>query len=86
MSPGIQQFLAWNQNQDVNKRLSSKRTPGPPPAASYLLSRRWFRRLWVLQEMCIPKDLVFWFREHQLTEQDLMAALDVVKSGLRDAT
>ncbi|KAI1121701.1 heterokaryon incompatibility protein-domain-containing protein [Nemania abortiva] len=84
MSPGIQQLLAWSRDEHAQKTALFKKDPSTAFAVVYLLSRRWFRRLWVLQEMCIPRKMVFWFGEHQLTEQDLIMALNAVKTGLHD--
>ncbi|KAI3316672.1 heterokaryon incompatibility protein-domain-containing protein [Xylariaceae sp. AK1471] len=84
MSPGIQQLLAWSRNEHTQAAPLFKKDPSSAFAVVYLLSRRWFRRIWVLQEMCISQNLIFWFGEHQLTEHDLMMALDAVKSGLRN--
>ncbi|KAI0967542.1 heterokaryon incompatibility protein-domain-containing protein [Xylaria arbuscula] len=80
LSPGISALRAWSGEGSL-----AKKEPAAIMAVLYLLSRRWFRRLWVLQEMCIPPALTFWFGSHELSETDLINALEAIKATLRDA-
>ncbi|KAI1495885.1 heterokaryon incompatibility protein-domain-containing protein [Biscogniauxia marginata] len=45
-------------------------------AAVYLLSRRWFRRVWVIQEVCLAINVMFILGEHRMSEQALIAAAE----------
>lgn len=37
--------------------------------ATYLITRRWFKRLWVLQEFCLARRLSFRFGEHRVDSE-----------------
>jgi hypothetical protein len=47
-------------------------------SASYIITRRWFRRLWTLQEALLSKDLLFLFGEHVFTPPLLLNILENV--------
>ncbi|KAI1085390.1 heterokaryon incompatibility protein-domain-containing protein [Whalleya microplaca] len=50
-------------------------------AAGYLLLRRYFRRLWVLQEACLGKVITFQLGEQRISPNTFLAAINLVSGG-----
>lgn len=48
----------------------------------FIVTRKWFRRLWVLQELCLAKHAIFILGDHQLTVDDMSAAFCWMRSTL----
>lgn len=48
----------------------------------FIVTRRWFKRLWVLQELCLASKAVFILGEHQFQASDISVALSWVHSIL----
>lgn len=44
-------------------------------AALYLVQRRYFRRLWVLQELCLAKNIELYFGEHRMSSETLVGII-----------
>ncbi|KAI1748115.1 heterokaryon incompatibility protein-domain-containing protein [Xylaria castorea] len=45
--------------------------------AAYLFSRRWFSRLWVIQEMCLAREIVFFLGDREISPKQLATAIEV---------
>ncbi|KAI0555556.1 hypothetical protein F4679DRAFT_594040 [Xylaria curta] len=50
--------------------------------AAYLLSRRWFGRLWVLQEFCLAKRIDIRFGEHRIRPETVVGLIQSFKNVL----
>ncbi|KAI1740030.1 heterokaryon incompatibility protein-domain-containing protein [Xylaria scruposa] len=50
--------------------------------AAYLLSRRWFGRLWVLQEFCLAKRIDIRFGEHRIRPETVVGLIQSFKNIL----
>ncbi|KAF2822682.1 hypothetical protein CC86DRAFT_458461 [Ophiobolus disseminans] len=44
-------------------------------ALAYLLSRRWFRRLWIIQECCLARDTLFMLGDHEFGASTLTTTI-----------
>lgn len=52
-------------------------------ASFYILSRRWFRRAWIVQELVVAKDFVILFGRHELAPEMLMKVMEFVNDPVR---
>ncbi|KAI0411285.1 hypothetical protein F5X98DRAFT_383953 [Xylaria grammica] len=50
--------------------------------AAYLLSRRWFGRLWVLQEFCLARRIIIRFGEHFIRPETVVGLIKSFKYSL----
>ncbi len=50
--------------------------------AAYLLSRRWFGRLWVLQEFCLARRIDIQFGEHHIRPETIVGLIQSFKDLL----
>ncbi|KAI0006392.1 heterokaryon incompatibility protein-domain-containing protein [Xylariaceae sp. FL0662B] len=84
LSPGIARLEKFKDNLseiDESEEYSSKESFGIATsqwtyiAAGYLLLRRYFTRLWVLQEACLAKEIAFRLGDHRLSPATFAAAL-----------
>lgn len=92
MRPAVKELgknLPWGTNSDgkmaekiageaIRDRI--KRVGGIPPAMLFLLSRRWFQRVWTVQEMLLSKNLVFLCGETEFSS-DQVLLLAGISSG-----
>lgn len=49
----------------------------------YLVTRKWFNRLWVLQELCLAKQAIFFLGEYQFEADDISAAFAWIRHTLK---
>ena len=49
----------------------------------YILSRRWFSRAWIVQEVVVAKDLVLLFGRHELSAEMFMRVSEFVNDPVR---
>jgi hypothetical protein len=80
LSPCIEQLETFLMVHSAEKPEStnSDNRPSPMPESSkgddwvtilgvlHLLTRRWFRRIWVLQEACLANEIIFLLGNHQI--------------------
>ncbi|KAI0140471.1 hypothetical protein GGR57DRAFT_520777 [Xylariaceae sp. FL1272] len=52
--------------------------------AAYLLSRRWFGRLWVLQEFCLARSLDIQFGQHHIRPETIVGMIHYFKTYYQD--
>ncbi|KAI1314023.1 hypothetical protein F5Y03DRAFT_380872 [Xylaria venustula] len=51
-------------------------------AAAYLMTRRWFGRLWVLQEFCLARRIDIQFGEHRIRPETIVGLIQSLKDYL----
>ncbi|KAF2870895.1 hypothetical protein BDV95DRAFT_70783 [Massariosphaeria phaeospora] len=75
LSPWMSELQTSPPKRTVPDKGLSER-PDLAITAMYLLTRRWFQRLWVVQETCLARDIRFLLGEHELSQQALTAAIE----------
>ncbi|RDW57635.1 hypothetical protein BP6252_13717 [Coleophoma cylindrospora] len=48
---------------------------------SHILQRRWFKRVWVVQELCLARQVVFVLGEHDFQPESILNATKFTKQG-----
>lgn len=47
----------------------------------YVVTRRWFRRLWVVQELCLARRASFFLREHKMEAETVFRATKLLTAA-----
>ncbi|RYC57587.1 hypothetical protein CHU98_g8623 [Xylaria longipes] len=91
-SPGVARFEAAQGNLGPMKKedesVGKKQMLGDDSeqyafiGAAYLLSRRWFGRLWVLQEFCLARRIDIWFGEHHIRPETVVGLIQSFRDFL----
>ncbi|KAI1260530.1 heterokaryon incompatibility protein-domain-containing protein [Xylariaceae sp. FL1019] len=74
------------QLDEEDKKRGKKRLIGDDSAAyvlvcaAYILSRRWFGRLWVLQEFCLARSLDIYFGGHHIRPETIVGLIQYFKN------
>ncbi|KAH8678284.1 heterokaryon incompatibility protein-domain-containing protein [Xylariales sp. PMI_506] len=78
-SSGVQ-HLNSSPNPDLTQQAegdANSKLPGEPSflanvGAIYILTRRWFKRLWTVQEVCLAQEIVFRLGRHRISPDKLI--------------
>lgn len=75
VSVGMKKLKSLSESQTVELSKSDTLASLPSGMASiYLVSRRWFRRLWVVQELCLARRVSFLLGEHDMDTATVLNA------------
>ncbi|KAK7995779.1 Heterokaryon incompatibility protein 6- OR allele [Apiospora marii] len=77
-------YQASNVEHDAaSPERGSAKSDFPSLGLVYMLHRRWFSRVWVVQEICAAQEALFMMGDHQIPTECLIAAIQHLK-GLLD--